>query len=125
MSEQCSMCEAVHDKLREVLEKSHHWQLRAEAAEERVAAAEREAERLRHHVAVEGDFVCPDSLALTMTTKLVGELRAALREACDLATRYAVLGSYEAQTVPMFTIIRGVWIADRITELRAIADKVP
>lgn len=40
------------------------WKARAEKAEAELGAAIRELERWRHDVTVEGDFICPDSLAL-------------------------------------------------------------
>jgi hypothetical protein len=48
------------------------------------AAAIRNADRLRHGVPIEGDFVCPDSLALTEMTKARDEARAQL----DTAREY-------------------------------------
>jgi hypothetical protein len=41
----------------------------------------RELERHRHGATIEGDVVCPDSLALTAAEKRIGELEAGLREA--------------------------------------------
>lgn len=48
----------------------------AQALERRLAAAERELERWRHGVTIEGDFVCPDSLALNTARTALGEIAA-------------------------------------------------
>lgn len=66
-------------KLREELQASEanaanlclEWNAAIEKAEARAESAVREAERLRHGAAVEGDFVCPDSVrALELETVL-------------------------------------------------------
>lgn len=44
---------------------------RAAEAVERLNAAERELERWRHGVTVEGDFVCPDSLRLSEAVEVL------------------------------------------------------
>lgn len=43
----------------------------------RAEAAEKEAERLRHGMPVEGDFVCPDSLRVHHLEKAIREIDAA------------------------------------------------
>lgn len=52
------------------------------------AAQSRELERWRHGVTVEGDFVCPDSLALDITRTRIFELEQALREARQFIEDY-------------------------------------
>lgn len=64
-------------------------QTRAERAEASLAAATREADRLRHGVPVEGNFVCPDSLRADEAEARVAALEAALRGACN-GIAYAV-----------------------------------
>lgn len=44
----------------------------------KIDAAVREADRLRHGVAIEGDFVCPDALEVTALRAEVARLRTAL-----------------------------------------------
>ena len=61
---------------------------RAERAEVSLAAAEREQDRWRHGVPIEGDYVCPDSLALTEMTKRAERAEALLKEA-EPAVRFA------------------------------------
>lgn len=55
------------------------WRSRALAAEASLAAATREADRLRHDVGVEGDFVTPDSLRADAAEARVAVLEAAIR----------------------------------------------
>lgn len=46
-------------------------------------AALREAERLRHSIAIEGDFVCPNELAATNLTAENARLRKVVEAACE------------------------------------------
>jgi hypothetical protein len=56
------------------------WKDQCERARRTAAAAEREADRLRHNVPVDGDFVCPDSLALTEARAEIERLQKRLRK---------------------------------------------
>lgn len=83
----------------------------------RLREAERESDRLRHGQAIEGDFVCPDSLALTAAQARIAELEAALVSAVDL------LADYDPLAVP------GGWktvdeVNQKLAALRELAGKL-
>lgn len=60
------------------------WAEKLAAAEERLAASQREADRLRHHEEIESDYVCPDSLRADAAEELARRYEEALRNAVEM-----------------------------------------
>lgn len=60
-----------------------------ERLKEQVTARERELERFRHGVTLEGDFICPDSLALTEARAKLASIE---RASCKCAKCVECLG---------------------------------
>jgi len=78
------------------------------ALTKRAEAAEREAERLRHGIPIESDFICPNELPLS---EALAVLRAGLREALDIALAEALRSDYAPHQPTL----------DRIATLRRLA----
>ena len=53
------------------------------------AAMERELERWRHGLTIEGDFVCPNALAADNARDDLARLKALALEACEIATSWS------------------------------------
>jgi hypothetical protein len=58
--------------------------------DEQLKATERELERWRHGVQIEGDYVCPDSLRMTEALAEVERLRAGIRQQAAQLVEWAV-----------------------------------
>lgn len=73
--------------------------LRVHQTERRLAAAERELERWRHGVQIEGDFVCPDSLSLSELQRLLLERADVLKDALGRDPHFLKAAVYRTEHI--------------------------